>query len=414
MRVEIVYIADLLDFSVIPYATIIAPAIFTFNKPGDTINRVYSSVFINKGEEKMKYDRVYNFSAGPSVLPLPVIEKVAAELPNYNGTGESVMEMSHRSPEYKQIIEDAEANLRILMNIPDNYTVLFLQGGGTLQFSMVPINLLRKSKKADYVITGNWAKKAYEEACKFGDIRVLASSEEDKYTYIPKFRKEDIRPDADYVYICYNNTVYGSHYPEIPDTGDVTLVCDMSSSILSEEIDVSRFGLIYAGAQKNVAPAGVTIVIIRNDLIGFAPADTPIYLNYKTHADKGSMYNTPPCFSIYVAGEVFKYMLERGGVPAIHKIDVEKAGKLYDAIDSSKLFHNPVAKEDRSLMNVIFFTGNEELDKKFIDGAKAEGMINLKGYRTLGGMRASIFNAMPPEGVDKLIDYMKRFDKENA
>ena len=358
-------------------------------------------------------DRVYNFSAGPSVLPVPVLEKAAAEMLNYNGTGESVMEMSHRSPEFQKIIDDAEQDLRDLMNIPDDYYVMFLQGGGTLQFSMVPMNLLRNSRKADYVITGNWAKKAYEEACKFGDIRILASSEEDKYSYIPKFKPEDIRPDVDYVYICYNNTIFGTHFNEVPDVGDHLLVADMSSCILSEEIDVSKFGLIYAGAQKNVAPAGVTIVIVRKDLVGFAPKDTPIYLDYKTHASKGSMYNTPPCYPIYIAGEVFKYIKSIGGVSAMHELDVKKAQKLYDYLDQSKLFRGTVAKEDRSLMNITFVTGDPDLDKKFIAGAKAEGMINLAGHRIVGGMRASTYNAMPMEGVDALIDYMKRFEAEN-
>ena len=358
--------------------------------------------------------RVYNFSAGPSVLPEEVLKKCAAEMLNYEGTGESVMEMSHRSPEYQKIIDDAEANLRKLMNIPDDYYVMFLQGGATLQFSMVPINLMTGSKKADYIVAGQWGKKAYEEATKFGDARCVASSEDSVYTYIPKVTKEDIRPDVDYVYICYNNTVFGTHYNELPDFGDHLLVADMSSCILSEEVDVSKFGLIYAGAQKNVAPAGVTIVIVRKDLVGKAPANTPIYLDYKTHAEKGSMYNTPPCYSIYVAGEVFKYLLANGGVKAMHEKDVRKAGKLYDYLDSSKLFKPTVAKEDRSLMNVTFVTGDAELDKKFIAGAKERGMINLKGHRNAGGMRASIYNAFPEEGVDALIAYMKEFEAENA
>ena len=341
--------------------------------------------------------RVYNFSAGPSVLPEEVLKKCAAEMLNYNGTGESVMEMSHRSPEFQQIIDDAEANLRKLMNIPDDYYVMFLQGGGTLQFSMVPINLMTGTHKADYIVAGQWGKKAYQEACK----------------YIPKVTKEDIRDDVDYVYICYNNTVFGTHYNELPDFGDHLLVADMSSCILSEEVDVSKFGLIYAGAQKNVAPAGVTIVIVRKDLVGKAPENTPIYLDYKTHAEKGSMYNTPPCYSIYVAGEVFKYLLANGGVKAMHEKDVRKAQKLYDYLDQSELFTPTVAKEDRSLMNVTFVTGDAELDKKFIAGAKERGMINLKGHRNAGGMRASIYNAFPEEGVDKLIEYMKEFEAEN-
>lgn len=357
--------------------------------------------------------RVHNFSAGPSVLPVEVLKKCAAEMLNYEGTGESVMEMSHRSAEYKTIIEDAEANLRKLMNIPDNYDVLFLQGGGTLQFSMVPINLMTENKKADYIVAGQWGKKAWEEARKFGDARCVASSEEDKYAYIPKVSKDDIRDDVDYVYICYNNTVFGTHYNEIPDFGDHLLVADMSSCILSEEIDVTKFGLIFAGAQKNIAPAGLTIVIVRKDLVGKAPENTPIYLNYKTHADKGSMYNTPPAYTIYVAGEVFKYLLANGGVKAMHEKDVRKANKLYDYLDSSKLFKPSVAKEDRSLMNVTFVTGDVDLDKKFIAEAKAKGMINLAGHRVVGGMRASLYNALPEESVDILIDFMKEFEAAN-
>lgn len=360
-----------------------------------------------------KPNRVFNFSAGPSMLPLSVIEDAAANLADYKGCGQSVMEMSHRSKEFGKIIEDAEANLREIMNIPDNYKVMFLQGGGTLQFAMVPLNLLRASKKADYVVTGSWAKKAYQEACKYGDIRVIASSEEDTYTYIPKFTKEDIRPDADYVYVCYNNTIYGTHFNEVPDTGDIPLVADMSSCILSEEIDVSKFGLIFAGAQKNVAPAGVTIVIVREDLLGFADEKVPTYLDYKIHADKDSMYNTPPCFAIYIAGEVFKRIKDMGGVAAMHAADVAKADKLYDYIDNSALFKGPVAKEDRSLMNVVFVTGDTDLDKKFVAEAKAEGMVNLNGHRSVGGMRASIYNAMPMEGVDKLIAFMQKFEAEN-
>ena len=359
----------------------------------------------------LKHNRVYNFSAGPSMLPIEVIEDVAANLANYNGTGQSVMEMSHRSKEYQKIIDDAEMNLRKLMSIPDNYKVLFLQGGGTLQFSMVPINLLRNSKKADYIVTGQWADKAAKEAEKFGDIRVVASSKDATYTYIPKTTREDFRPDADYVYICTNNTIYGSHYPYIPDTGDIPLVADMSSSILSEEVDVCRYGLIWAGAQKNVAPAGVTIVIVREDLIGFAPENTPVYLDYKIHADKGSMYNTPPCFSIYVAGEVFKYLLANGGVDAVHQADVRKATKLYDYLDASDFYKAPVNPEDRSLMNVVFVTGDEDLDKRFIAEAREEGLINLGGHRTLGGMRASLYNAVPEEAVDALIEFMEKFRK---
>ena len=347
------------------------------------------------------------------MLPVEVLEKVQKDLLNYEGSGQSVMEMSHRSKEYQKLIDDAEADLRELMHIPDNYKVLFVQGGGTLQFAMVPLNLLRNSKKADYVLTGTWAKKAYKEACKYGDIRVIASSEDDKFTWVPKITKEDVREDADYAYITTNNTIYGTKYNYIPETGNVPLVADMSSNILSEEIDVSRFGMIWAGAQKNVGPAGVTIVIVREDLIGFAGAEVPTYLDYKIHADNGSMYNTPPCFSIYVAGEVFKYLKSIGGIAEMERRNKEKAQMLYDFIDSSRLFSCPVAKEDRSLMNVVFVTGDAELDKKFIALAKENGMINLSGHRSIGGMRASIYNAMPKEGVAALVDFMRKFEEEN-
>lgn len=360
-----------------------------------------------------EYNRVYNFSAGPSMLPLPVLEKVRDQLLNYEGSGQSVMEMSHRSAEFKKIIEDAEKNLRDLMEIPDNYRVLFVQGGGALQFSMVPLNLLRNSKKADYAVTGSWAKKAYKEACKFGDIRVLASSEDDTFTWVPKFGRDDIRADADYVYITANNTIYGTAYNYVPDTGEIPLVADMSSNFLSQKTDVSKYGVIWAGAQKNVGPAGVTIVIIREDLLGYAGKDTPVYLDYKTHADNDSMYNTPPCFVIYVAGEVFKHLKATGGIEAMEKRNREKAALLYDYIDSSSLYKNPVAPEDRSMMNVVFVTGNPDLDKKFVAEAKAAGFVNLGGHRSIGGMRASIYNAMPREGVEALIEFMKKFEEEN-
>lgn len=361
----------------------------------------------------MSNNRAFNFSAGPSMLPLSVIESVAANLPNYEGCGESVMEMSHRSKDFKAILAAAEQNLRDIMNIPENYKVMFLQGGGTLQFAMVPLNLLRKSGKADYIITGSWAKKAAKEAKKFGDIRIVASSEESTFSYIPEVKKEDFRADADYVHITYNNTIYGTHYPYIPDTGDIPLVADMSSCILSEEIDVSRFGLIYAGAQKNVAPAGVTIVIMREDLIGFAKDTVPTYLDYKVHAENDSAYNTPNCFGIYVAGEVFKHIKNIGGIPAMHDLDVQKAKKLYDYIDASELYTCPVREQDRSLMNVVFVTGDGDLDKKFVAAGREEGLHNLGGHRSIGGMRASIYNAMPMEGVDKLIEFMKKFEAEN-
>ncbi len=360
-----------------------------------------------------EYNRVYNFSAGPSMLPLPVLEKVKEDLLNYQGSGQSVMEMSHRSASFKKIIEEAEDDLREIMEIPDNYKVLFLQGGGTLQFSMIPLNLLRNSMKADYAITGTWAKKAYKEACKFGDINVIASSEEDTFTWVPKFGKDQVRPDADYVYITTNNTIYGTAYNYIPKIGDIPLVADMSSNILSEPVDVSKFGMIWAGAQKNIAPAGVTIVIVREDLIGFAGKDVPTYLDYKIHSENDSMYNTPPCFAIYVAGEVFKHIKATGGLVAMQKRNKEKADKLYDYIDSSTLYSCPVIKEDRSMMNVVFVTGNADLDKKFVAEAKGAGLVNLAGHRSIGGMRASIYNAMPMEGVEALIEFMKKFEEDN-
>ncbi len=357
--------------------------------------------------------RAYNFSAGPSMLPIEVIEEAAAQLVNYKGCGESVMEMSHRSKEFKAILEDAEKNLRDLLSIPDDYTVMFIQGGATLQFSMVPMNLMTGSGKADYIVGGSWAKKAAKEAEKFGDVKVVATSEPDTFTYIPKVDPSEFRKDADYVHITYNNTIYGTHYGSVPDTGGIPLVADMSSCILSEEIDVTKFALIYAGVQKNVAPAGMTVVIMKNDFIGKAPADTPVYLDYKTHGENGSTYNTPPCFCIYIAGEVFKYLKKNGGLKAMENKNREKAGKLYDYLDSTDFYKTPVAKEDRSLMNVVFVTGDEELDKKFVAEAKEANMHNLNGHRSIGGMRASIYNAMPEEGVDALIEFMKKFEKEN-
>lgn len=360
-----------------------------------------------------KAERVYNFSAGPSMLPLKVMEQAADQLVNYNNCGMSVMEMSHRSKEFEEIIYTAEKNLIEIMNIPDNYKVLFLQGGATLQFSMIPMNLLNKSKKADYIITGAWAKKAAEEAQKYGQINIVGSSEESVFSYIPEVTRDQFTKDADYVHITFNNTIYGTKYPYIPDVGDLPLVADLSSCILSEEIDVSKFGLIYAGAQKNLGPAGVTIVIIREDLIGLASSDIPVYLNYKTHVNEGSMYNTPPTFSIYIVGEVLKYIKSTGGISAISKNNRDKAKKLYDYIDGSRLYRCPVAEKDRSLMNVVFITGNSDLDKKFTAEAKAAGLHNLGGHRSIGGMRASIYNAMPMEGVDALIDFMKKFEKEN-
>lgn len=354
--------------------------------------------------------RVYNFSAGPSMLPLEVLKTVEKNLINYDNCGMSVMEMSHRSKNFASIINDAESNIRKLMTIPEDYEVLFLQGGGTLQFSMVPLNLM-KNKKADYIVTGSWAEKAAKEASKFGDIKIVASSKEENFSYIPKVVKDDFRQDADYVHITLNNTIYGTSFPYIPDTGDIPLVADYSSSILSEEIDVSKFALIYAGAQKNIAPAGLTIVIIKKELLGNAPETIPTYLNYKIHADSGSLYNTPPAFDIYVAGEVFKYLLNMGGLKSMEKINIDKANKLYNYIDSSLIYRAPAKKEDRSNMNVVFLTDDPKLNNKFINQAKEEGLIDLSGHRSIGGMRASIYNAMPIEGVDKLINFMKKFEE---
>lgn len=357
-------------------------------------------------------NRVYNFSAGPSMLPLPVLEQAAGEMVNYRDSGMSVMEMSHRSREFEDIIRSAEQDLRDLMSIPDSYKVLFLQGGGYLQFSMIPMNLFTRFKKADFIITGSWAKKAAEEASKLGKVNIVASSEAENFAYIPHLDScmENRSKDADYFYITYNNTIYGTRYTSIPDTGDVPLVSDLSSMILSEELNISRFGLVFAGAQKNIGPAGVTIVIIREDLIGLAPRGTPSMLDYKSHADAGSLFNTPPCYSIYMAGLTFKWIKELGGVKAMQKRNEEKAALLYKAIDESKVFSCPVAAKDRSLMNAVFVTGDEALDKKFIAGAKVHGLVNLGGHRSVGGMRASIYNAMPYEGVAALVNYMKQFE----
>lgn len=360
--------------------------------------------------------RVYNFSAGPSMLPQAVLEKAASEMLDYQGSGQSVMEMSHRSKTYQAIIDEAEALLREVLNIPDNYKVLFLQGGGSTQFAMIPLNLKKKGK-ADYVITGQWAKKAAAEAKKFLDVNVVASSADTTFTYIPKLDPATFSKDADYFYICLNNTIYGTHYsPEqLPDTGDIPLVTDASSCILSEPMDVSKFGLIFAGAQKNMGPAGVTVVIIRDDLIQDVPENVPTMLTYKIHADNGSMYNTPPCYSIYMVKLVLEWLKnDIGGVEKMHELNKAKAAKLYDFLDNSKLFKGTVEKDSRSLMNVPFVTGDKELDAKFVAEAAKAGLVNLKGHRTVGGMRASIYNAMPMEGVDALIDFMKKFEAENG
>ncbi len=358
--------------------------------------------------------RAYNFSAGPATLPLEVLEKAQSELIDYKGTGMSVMEMSHRSKEFIEITKNAEENLRRLMNIPSNYHVLFLQGGASTQFAMVPLNLFSNSKKADIVNTGAWSKKAIAEAKRYGTINVVASSEDKTFTYIPELTKDMFDPSADYVHITTNNTIYGTVYPELPDVGDVPLVADMSSNILSQDYDVTKFGLIYAGAQKNIGPAGVTIVIIRDDLVGHALEFTPTMLNYKTHVDNESMFNTPPCYSIYIAGLVFEYLLHLGGIAAMEKLNREKANILYDYLDSSNLFKGTVEKRSRSIMNIPFVTGNEELDTKFISEASKHNFKTLKGHRTVGGMRASIYNAMPREGVTKLVEFMAEFEKEHS
>ena len=358
--------------------------------------------------------RVYNFSAGPSMLPEEVLRKAADEMLDYEGCGQSVMEMSHRSKEYEGIIRSAESLLRELMNIPENYKVLFLQGGASTQFAAIPLNLMNGSGKADYVVTGQWANKAYQEACKYGDAHIVASSKDKTFSYIPKLDKADFTPDADYFYICMNNTIYGTVYHDLPETGDVPLVADISSCFLSEPLDVTKFGMVYGGAQKNVAPAGLTIVIVREDLIGNARDITPTMLDYKVHADNCSMYNTPPCYTIYICKLVLEWIKSIGGLEAMRERNVKKAKILYDFLDESKMFRGTVVPEDRSLMNVPFVTDSDELNAKFIKEATAAGFVNLKGHRTVGGMRASIYNAMPIEGVEKLVAFMKKFESENA
>ena len=358
--------------------------------------------------------RVYNFSAGPSMLPEEVLKKAAAEMLDYEGSGQSVAEMSHRSKEFETIIKDAEALLRELMNIPDNYKVLFLQGGASTQFAAIPMNFMNGSGKADFIITGQWAKKAFSEAQKYGDCKAVASSSDKTFSYIPKTTKEDFRQDADYAYVCLNNTIYGTIFKEIPDTGDVTLIADISSCFLSEPLDVTKFGMVYGGAQKNVAPAGLTIAIIREDLLGNARDYCPTMLDYKVHADNGSLYNTPPCYTIYICKLVLEWIKSLGGLEAMAERNRKKASILYDFLDNSKMFKGTVVPEDRSLMNVPFVTDSEELNAKFIKEAKEAGFVNLKGHRTVGGMRASIYNAMPIEGVEKLVEFMTKFEKENS
>ncbi len=357
--------------------------------------------------------RVYNFSAGPSMLPVEVLERAQKEMLDCNGSGQSVMEMSHRSKEYQAIIDHAEALFREIMHIPDNYKVLFLQGGASTQFAMVPFNLGNKNKIADYVITGQWAKKAFAEAGRYLDAHDIASSADKTFSYLPKVDASMLTPGADYVHITYNNTIYGTHYNTMPDFGDATVVTDMSSCILSEEVDISKFGLIYAGAQKNMGPAGVTVVIVREDLIGDAMDMTPTMLNYETHAKNGSMFNTPPTYGIYICGLVYEWIKNMGGVKVMHEKNVEKAKLLYDFLDNSKMFRGTVVPEDRSLMNVPFVTDSDELNAAFIAEAKAKGFVNLKGHRTVGGMRASIYNAMPIEGVMALVAFMKDFETKN-
>ncbi|OQX93874.1 MAG: phosphoserine transaminase [Tenericutes bacterium 4572_104] len=358
--------------------------------------------------------RVYNFSAGPAVLPEEVLEQAASEMLCYKDTGISVMEMSHRSQDFKQIIEEAEADLRKLLKIPNNYKVLFLQGGATTQFSMIPMNLFR-NKVADFINTGAWSKKAIAEAKRYGEVRIIASSEDDNFSYIPNLDNLKISEDADYVHIVQNNTIYGTRFTKLPDTHGKILVSDMSSNILSEPINVEDFGLIFAGAQKNIGPAGTTIVIIREDLITDQYLEhTPIMYKYKIHADKGSMYNTPPTYGIYICGLVFKHLLKTGGVEAIYQKNLKKANLIYDYLDKSKMFFGTVRKEDRSLMNVTFNTNSVELNNKFIEEAKNHKLVNIKGHRSVGGMRASIYNAMSYEGVKALVDFMQKFESENS
>ena len=358
--------------------------------------------------------RVFNFSAGPSVLPEVVLKQAAEEMLDYNGTGMSVMEMSHRSKAFEEIIQTAEQDLRDLLEIPDNYKVLFLQGGASQQFSAVPMNLM-KNKVADYIITGQWAKKAYEEAKKYGDARAIASSADKTFSYIPDCSDLPISEDADYVYICHNNTIYGTTYKELPNTQGKLLVADMSSDILSQPVDVSKYGIIYFGVQKNVGPAGVVVAIIREDLITDDVLEgTPTMLKYKTQADADSLYNTPPCYGIYICGKVFKWVKEMGGLKAMQTHNEKKAAILYNFLDESKMFKGTVEKKDRSLMNVPFVTGDADLDAKFVKEATAAGFVNLKGHRSVGGMRASIYNAMPIEGVEKLVEFMKKFEAENT
>ena len=357
--------------------------------------------------------RVYNFSAGPAVLPEEVLQEAAQEMLDYRGTGMSVMEMSHRSAAFETIIRDAERDIRTLLNIPEEYEVLFLQGGASLQFAMIPMNLMRH-KKADYILTGQWAKKAWKEAQKYGDVTVAASSEEKNFSCIPDLSDLAVSEDADYVYICENNTIYGTKFHTLPDTKGIPLVADVSSCFLSEPVDITKYGIMYGGAQKNIGPAGVTIVIIRKDLIReeVLPG-TPTMMQYQIHAKAGSLYNTPPAYGIYICGKVFRWLLDQGGLSGIQKKNQKKAALLYEYLDDSRLFSGTAAKKDRSLMNVPFVTGDQELDTRFTVAAAEYGLVNLKGHRSVGGMRASIYNAMPYEGVEALVTFMEKFEKEN-
>jgi len=362
----------------------------------------------------MKYDRIYNFSAGPSILPEEVLESVRDNLLNYEGSGMCVMEMSHRSKVYQQIIDEAEADLRTLMGIPDNYKVLFVQGGATLQFSAIPLNLC-KNGVFDYIVTGSWSKKAAAEAKKYGKVNVIASSEDKNFSYIPDVSDLPIDEDADYVYICENETIYGTTYQQLPNTKGKILVSDQSSMFLSKPCNVADYGLIYGGVQKNVGPAGLAIVIVREDLIREdIDPKTPIYLRYDTYSKNGSMYNTPNCWAIYVCGKVFKYLLKNGGLEAQARINEAKAKVMYDFLDSSKLFYGTVEKKDRSLMNVPFITGDKDKDAAVVAATKAAGFENLKGHKSVGGLRASIYNAMPIEGVEALVEFLKKYEAENA
>ena len=348
------------------------------------------------------------------MLPEEVLKTAAAELLEYKTTGQSVMEMSHRSKEYKEIIDEAEALVRELYKVPDNYKVLFLQGGASTQFAAIPLNFMNGSGKADYIVSGQWGKRAYEEAARYGDVVITANSDDKNYSYFPKTKREDFRPDADYVYYCMNNTIFGTKAPYIPDTGDIPLITDVSSCFFSQPLDISKFAVVYGGAQKNVAPAGVVIAIVREDMLGKARDITPKMLNWQVHADNGSMYNTPPCYIIYMCKLVLEWIKELGGLEEMEKRNIKKAKILYDFLDNSKMFSSTVVPEDRSLMNVPFVSGDKDLDAKLIKEAAEAGFINIKGYKTVGGMRASIYNAMPIEGVEKLVEFLKKFEEENS